>query len=103
MGSQSVVHTENVITDNTGIWRHILPATVAGSVAHSVVARLDNNDTIPGQPITGMPVIKLTDIVFGRVWVCGGQSNMEYTVGGFPAYPGAQDAVTNATAEIAAA
>ena len=28
---------------------------------------------------------------------------MEYTVGGFPAAPGAQDAVTNATAEIAAA
>ena len=31
------------------------------------------------------------------------QSNMEYTVGGFPASPGSQDAVTNATAEIAAA
>jgi hypothetical protein len=28
---------------------------------------------------------------------------MEYTVGGFPAAPGAQDAVTNATNEIAAA
>ena len=27
---------------------------------------------------------------------------MEYTVGGFPASPGAQDAVTNATEEIAA-
>jgi hypothetical protein len=34
---------------------------------------------------------------------CTSQSNMEYTVGGFPAAPGAQDAVTNATNEIAAA
>ena len=29
--------------------------------------------------------------------------NMEYTVGGYPAAPGSQDAVTNATEEIAAA
>ena len=28
---------------------------------------------------------------------------MEYTTGGFPAFPGAQDSVTNATEEIAAA
>ena len=103
MYSQSVVHTSQVTTDATGIWRHLLPSTVAGSLAHTIVASINNNGTIAGRTGTGILVIKLTDIVFGRVWVCGGQSNMEYTVGGFPAYPGAQDVVTNATAEIAAA
>lgn len=74
-----------------GQWTVSLDPVAAGATPHVVRAVSDGGE------------VALHDVLFGEVWVCGGQSNMEYTVGGFPARPGAQDAVTNATEEIAAA
>ena len=77
-----------------GSWKAVLDKTpAAGDTAWTVTAVSD----------TAAAPIELVNVLFGTVWVCGGQSNMEYTVRGFPSSPGSQDAVTNATAEIAAA
>jgi hypothetical protein len=87
----SIVATVDAAVGTDGTWKAYLPPVVAGSAAHTVTAT------------SGAQSVALTDVLFGAVWVCGGQSNMEYTTGGFPAFPGAQDGVTNATEEIAAA
>lgn len=49
--------------------------------------------------ITGPHAATFTDVVFGDVWLCGGQSNMEFNMQG-AIFPGG---VLNASAEIAAA
>jgi sialate O-acetylesterase len=58
----------------------------------------------PGAPapltVSGRNTIKLEDIVVGEVWVCSGQSNMEFRVWG---PPGDVYRVNNADAEVAAA
>jgi sialate O-acetylesterase len=58
----------------------------------------------PGAPgelvVTGKNTIRLQDVVVGEVWVCAGQSNMEFTVGG---PKGAVYGVENADEEVAAA
>ena len=89
---QQFLHIGNATADASGMWKHLLPPTKAGSAVHRITA----TTTAAGVKL------ELSDVLFGRVWVCGGQSNMEYTVGGFPSAPGAQDVVTNATKEIAA-
>ena len=78
--------------DANGMWTHLLPAMPAGAEAYMVEA----NSSAGGS-------IALHNVLFGSVWVCGGQSNMEYTVRGYGTSPAAQDIVTNATAEITAA
>jgi sialate O-acetylesterase len=92
----TTLYTGVATVGDDGSWQHALPATAAGSDPHRIAAVASGGGG-------GGGAIALQDVLFGRVWVCGGQSNMEYTVGGFAAAPGAQDAVTNATAEIAAA
>jgi sialate O-acetylesterase len=58
----------------------------------------------PGAPaalvVSGRNTIKLEDIVVGEVWVCSGQSNMEFRVWG---PPGDVYRVNDADAEVAAA
>ena len=85
---------QNTTTGGDGVWRVRLPAVDPGPTPYTVRAAAAG---------PGAPVAVLTDVLFGEVWLVGGQSNAEYTVGGFPAAPGSQDAVTNATQEIAAA
>ena len=73
------IHTDTVKADEKGNWRVVLPATPAGGpYTLSVV---------------GSNTFELTNILFGEVWVCSGQSNMEWTV----------NASNNRDAEIAAA
>ena len=67
-------------TDATGTWRVVLGAVGAGG-PHSLSA------TSSG----GGDALALQDVYFGAVFVCGGQSNMQFSVGG----------ALNATAEIA--
>ena len=56
-----------VVADDKGNWQGKLPATPAGT----------------GYTLTikGSDEIKLTDVLVGDVWICSGQSNMEWTVG----------------------
>lgn len=66
-------------TDAQGKWRVELPAMPAGG-PHEL-------------SVTGTNTVKVQDILIGEVWVCSGQSNMEFVVNG----------VINAPKEIAAA
>lgn len=65
--------------DAAGKWTLTLPAMKAGG-PHEMTVR-------------GTSEVKLQDILVGEVWICSGQSNMEWTVGGSD----------NAQAEIAEA
>ncbi len=65
--------------DASGAWRVTLPAHPAGGPLTLTV--------------TGANTVTVSDVLLGEVWVCSGQSNMEWTVGG----------VRDAAAEIAAA
>lgn len=66
-------------TDASGKWRVELPAMPTGGT-HTLTVKANNTLTI-------------SDILLGEVWLCSGQSNMEFTVGGS----------VNAAQEIAAA
>jgi len=56
-------------TGATTTWRVLLPATTASFDKHTITA------TSAGVILT------LGDIMFGEIWVCSGQSNMEYPIG----------------------
>ena len=53
--------------------------------------------------VAGRNTLTLRDIVVGEVWLCSGQSNMEFTVEARPGTWQAGTRAANATAEIAAA
>ena len=87
--SPSVV-TTTTTANNT--WHVRLPAVAAGSMAHTVTAT------------SGDKSAALRDVLYGDVWLCSGQSNMQFTMdqlsnGG----PYAPDETFNLTAEVAAA
>ncbi|WAR01928.1 SIAE-like protein [Mya arenaria] len=73
-----VVSTINVGAD--GVWKTLLPATTAGGPHNVSVTSSDGGAA-------------LSDVMFGDVWVCSGQSNMEFSLYG----------ITNFTAYINAA
>ena len=73
--------TVDAMPDADGTWRARLPPTPAGG-PYSLTVKA-----------SGGAVQTLTDVLFGDVYLCGGQSNMQF----------AMPEVTNATAEIAAA
>ena len=66
--------------DSTGTWRVTLPAMRASTDPFTL-------------RVEGTNSIEISDILIGEVWLCSGQSNMEWTV----------DRSTNHDAEIAAA
>ena len=72
--------TTSVTAGNNGYFRVELPAMKADGKTHTLT-------------IKGKNTIKLSDVVLGEVWICSGQSNMEWTVG----------RTLNAKEEIAAA
>jgi sialate O-acetylesterase len=73
---------EEVTTaDSDGTWRVLLPP-MAASLGHTLLIFSSSGENAT-----------LADIAFGDVFLCGGQSNMEFAV----------PAMTNASAEIAAA
>ncbi|NND97882.1 MAG: 9-O-acetylesterase [Pirellulaceae bacterium] len=67
-------------TDNTGRWQVTLPAMKASKTPHTLQVKAANT-------------IHVKDVLIGEVWLCSGQSNMEWTVA----------SSTNAKEEIAAA
>ncbi|MFK7820123.1 MAG: sialate O-acetylesterase [Planctomycetaceae bacterium] len=56
--------------DNNGKWRTTIKTTVAGG-PHEVTVR------------SGSEVQQLTDVLVGEVWICSGQSNMQWKLRGF--------------------
>ncbi len=65
-----------VVAGSDGRWMVIITTGPAGG-PHSIIIRGNNK-------------IKLRDILFGEVWICSGQSNMEFTIrmlGGWKNYP----------------
>ena len=51
-------------------WRVTLPATAGGSTAYTITATSDKSGEM----------VSLKDVLFGDVWLCSGQSNMQFTV-----------------------
>ncbi|KAA0714858.1 Sialate O-acetylesterase [Triplophysa tibetana] len=65
-----------------GIWRITLSPVEAGGPYNLIIAQINTNSSM-----------MLTDVLFGDIWLCGGQSNMAFTVG----------QIYNATEELAMA
>ena len=63
-----VHHRANASSE--GVWRTSLPPTKAGGPY-----------TLRFSEPTGTTTIELTDVLFGDVYACGGQSNMQFAVG----------------------
>jgi len=59
-------HSASVTTDATGRWQTALPALPAGGPLKLTVS--------------GSSAVTLDDVLVGEVWVCSGQSNMEWTL-----------------------
>lgn len=72
--------TVTATTGDDGRFRLELPAMKADGKSHTLTVK-------------GQNTITLTDVLLGEVWICSGQSNMEWSVGG----------TLNAKEEIAAA
>ncbi|MEO6151371.1 MAG: sialate O-acetylesterase [Mucilaginibacter sp.] len=53
------------VNDATGHWLVKIPAASANASPQTITAS-----------VAGKPVVKLTNILIGDVWICGGQSNM---------------------------
>ena len=70
------------VSDAGGVWRQLLPATAASTLPHTLTVKSDD-----GHNAT------LSNILFGDVYICGGQSNMAFSL----------PANANASAEVAAA
>ena len=68
--------------DASGVWRQKLPATPASAKAYEIGIKGSNGEAAI-----------LTNILFGDVYLCGGQSNMQFSM----------PAIANVTAEVALA
>lgn len=68
-----------------GVWRQVLPPTPASTVPTDVVFSDE-----------GSTKLALRNVLFGDVFICSGQSNMQYT-------PHSMAGMNNLTAELAAA
>ena len=64
--SDGTISTTTVVADAEGNWRTELPAMAAGGPYTLKV--------------TGSNTLELTNVLFGEVWVCSGQSNMQWSV-----------------------
>lgn len=82
--------TAAATTASDGRWIVILEPIPADSIGTDLV-------------VTGKNTVTLSDILVGEVWLCSGQSNMEFTVQARPGTWQANSRVNNAAAEIAAA
>ena len=64
--SEGAISTTTAVADAEGNWRTELPAMQAGGPYTLKV--------------TGSNTLELTNVLFGEVWVCSGQSNMQWSV-----------------------
>eukprot|EP01084_Bolivina_argentea_P283285 485111_1 len=77
----SVIDTQSATTASNGLWSIYFKRMVASSDSYNITAT------------DGTNTISMTNILFGDVFICSGQSNMQFSV----------SMAFNATAEIAAA
>ncbi len=61
------MHTVSTVADAEGNWRVGLPAAMPAGGPYTLT-------------VTGSNTLKLTNVLFGEVWVCSGQSNMQWSV-----------------------
>lgn len=75
----------SIVADNAGNWKVIIQTTNTKIPQSIKISSLNQT-------------ISLDNILFGEVWLCSGQSNMEMPVSGFMGQPvyGSQEAITNA-------
>ena len=64
------VHKMTATADASGTWKQTLPATAASLIPHSFSF---SATSIGGGVLTA----RMDDVLFGDVYLCGGQSNME--------------------------
>lgn len=83
MSSSNATMTLSTVSETDGTWRQTLPPTPASKTAFNfkIVATAANGSTV-GEA-------EMDDVLFGEVYICGGQSNMEF----------AMPAVTNSSVE----
>jgi len=102
--------TRTAITNNKGSWRTTLsPMPYGGPYTLEITGRErsapitsrnntgpsmnpNNTGSIPGPGDT----IRLTDVLIGDVWVCSGQSNMEFPISGWTRVDNADEEIRNA-------
>ncbi|MEM8711402.1 MAG: sialate O-acetylesterase [Planctomycetota bacterium] len=64
-------HTAAALADGAGAWRAELPPLAASAVGRELVI----SSTLAGQRASE---IRLADVLVGEVWLCAGQSNMDF-------------------------
>ena len=82
--------TATATTTSDGRWIVMLEPLPADAIGTDLV-------------VTGKNTVTLSDIVIGEVWLCSGQSNMEFTVEARPGTWQANSRVSNAASEMASA
>jgi len=76
-------HSQQTTTEDNGSWKTSLPPTpAAGPCTLTITSPTDT--------------IKFKDILIGDVWVCSGQSNMEFPVSGWSRVNNAAEEIKNA-------
>lgn len=83
-GTGVAISTTTVLADKDGIWRTVLPPQPASSSGEAF--------TLTAMSSVGATSV-LRNVVFGDVWVCSGQSNMDHPM----------TSIINASAEMNAA
>jgi sialate O-acetylesterase len=73
--------TAHATADNSGQWRVNLDPVKAGTAPTTLTVKGKNSLTF-------------TDVLIGDVWICSGQSNMEFNLSGSHGYDGASNAAT---------
>eukprot|EP01012_Entosiphon_sulcatum_P015631 TRINITY_DN20596_c0_g1_i2.p1 TRINITY_DN20596_c0_g1~~TRINITY_DN20596_c0_g1_i2.p1 ORF type:complete len:298 (-),score=48.60 TRINITY_DN20596_c0_g1_i2:797-1657(-) len=67
--STAFSETISAVAGTSGRWEAVLPAVSASFKAHTITAASSDGSKA-----------SLNDVLFGDVWVCSGQSNMQFTV-----------------------
>ena len=83
--------TKTTRADTAGYWKVTLNALTANSKPQGMIITSDTS------------TVKLTNILVGEVWLCSGQSNMEYTMKLMKGYTKPYKGIDSTEAELTAA
>ena len=71
LGDDTIMTKVEENSKKIGVWKVTLKPQPPGG-PHTILASQDNMGTVNK--------LQLTNVLFGDVWICSGQSNMEFTV-----------------------